>query len=713
MHARRIVHAFIVATDAAYRWRIQQATMVDDDGTAAAKRRCRTRRALGAKERRACVKSYLDSKADVTHAAAPLSEQGCTKPSPAASSEERRSLARCLVQPEPLQVGELFRRHLFRTPPSVPADRCKPFAGMLPDEMPPLLSSCVARVGEARWSPSHGLRDGLEERCGQRPWLGTPEARCLLAGRDLLFIGNSVVRRQMFTLLDLLAGPRAHRQVAADMSTLDVRNSSAAAINASWVWDKDGHENGYHSAQLFTVDLATGEHRFSLPHRLCGLSDRYSNFNGGKLRQWRDPGSDVGAAWRSSKWASREWRPMLSLSVRWPDEQRPGGTRAAAFCARPRAQPWAGSHDDGIAGPPPGLEYTGVAARLQTAMMRAVRAHFGGELAAPWLANVTVAVEETWGNGARLRAGRERPNVWVFFPTYHGAREAFNGFCEDGQCPGACTDKPGGCAARSQCAGKHLCSPMPPGSAQFVEHARTFAAALSSHREVDGLPVSRVRVSPFSADCWPGRDRCHGLRPCRERLDQPILCRASSLRCPVAPWKHVLRQAKAWVPASHPSASLLYLFDGSTHELFDATFRQWSDRSVGHGAHAIIFGPQFGTSKGVGAWSTSLRLLRRAVSEADTCSGGRTVLLFRSPAFNFDPVNSFAEQAGFARKVRPLVEQAGVTYLDNYNATFAATFELPGPEALKFAPRSAFHYLNAGRYLMAQLLLRMLALHAV
>ena len=190
---RVLVHAFIVATDAAYRWRIQQATMVDDDGTAAAKRRCRTRRALGAKERRACVKSYLDSKADVTHAAAPLSEQGCTKPSPAASSEERRSLARCLVQPEPLQVGELFRRHLFRTPPSVPADRCKPFAGMLPDEIPPLLSSCVARVGEARWSPSHGLRDGLEERCGQRPWLGTPEARCLLAGRDLLLLPGSIV----------------------------------------------------------------------------------------------------------------------------------------------------------------------------------------------------------------------------------------------------------------------------------------------------------------------------------------------------------------------------------------------------------------------------------------------------------------------------------------------------------------------------------------
>ena len=38
-----------------------------------------------------------------------------------------------------------------------------------------------------------------------------------------------------------------------------------------------------------------------------------------------------------------------------------------------------------------------------------------------------------------------------------------------------------------------------------------------------------------------------------------------------------------------------------------------------------------------------------------------------------------------------------------YNAVFQDT-----PQAIKFAKNSAFHYLNAGRYLMAQLLLHAL-----
>ena len=53
--------------------------------------------------------------------------------------------------------------------------------------------------------------------------------------------------------------------------------------------------------------------------------------------------------------------------------------------------------------------------------------------------------------------------------------------------------------------------------------------------------------------------------------------------------------------------------------------------------------------------------------------------------------------------MQPLVEAAGVYYLDNFNATYAAAFQ-PSP-ALKFAQGSTFHYLNAGRYLMAQLVL--------
>ena len=59
--------------------------------------------------------------------------------------------------------------------------------------------------------------------------------------------------------------------------------------------------------------------------------------------------------------------------------------------------------------------------------------------------------------------------------------------------------------------------------------------------------------------------------------------------------------------------------------------------------------------------------------------------------------------------MRPIVEDAGMIYIDNYPATYDAVFQ-DTPQAVKFAKNSAFHYLNAGRYLMAQTLLHLLQL---
>ena len=66
---------------------------------------------------------------------------------------------------------------------------------------------------------------------------------------------------------------------------------------------------------------------------------------------------------------------------------------------------------------------------------------------------------------------------------------------------------------------------------------------------------------------------------------------------------------------------------------------------------------------------------------------------------------SFEEQAAFEGKMRPAVEAAGFVYVDNYAVTFDAAFQSPAT-AIKFARNSAFHYLDAGRHLMAQLLLQ-------
>ena len=323
--------------------------------------------------------------------------------------------------------------------------------------------------------------------------------------------------------------------------------------------------------------------------------------------------------------------------------------------------------------------------------------------------------------------------MWIFFPTFHGEREDFNGFCEDKSC--ACTGRLAQCHRHPECQtpersgkGKHVCEKMPPGSAAMVDRARAFAGLLRTRGKLLAHDVARVRTTPFYDDCWEHRGRCQGHRPCREPVDAAWTCRGTAMLCPKAGpegWPAVVARAKEWIPTGHPSASLLYLFDGQTSELIDETFRTWGastpplsslattclhppsasgPHTVGYGTSAMVFGPQFGNFHGASAWHHSFGLMRSALRRADACVGRRTQLLFRSPGFNFDPVNSPQNQAAFSQSMRPIVEDAGMIYIDNYPATYDAVFQ-PTPQAVKFAKNSAFHYLNAGRYLMAQLLL--------
>ena len=64
---------------------------------------------------------------------------------------------------------------------------------------------------------------------------------------------------------------------------------------------------------------------------------------------------------------------------------------------------------------------------------------------------------------------------------------------------------------------------------------------------------------------------------------------------------------------------------------------------------------------------------------------------------NIDPVNSFRQQAMFARRVRPIVEGAGATFLDTYRATRRAVLQKT-PHAIRFDHFSAFHFFDSGRY---------------
>ena len=82
----------------------------------------------------------------------------------------------------------------------------------------------------------------------------------------------------------------------------------------------------------------------------------------------------------------------------------------------------------------------------------------------------------------------------------------------------------------------------------------------------------------------------------------------------------------------------------------------------------------------------SLSLMRTALNHADLCLGQHTLAVFRSPAFNFDPVNTFKQQAAFAQRMRPIVEEFGAVFVDLFPATLRAAFPPPSvPDAEQIA----------------------------
>ena len=90
--------------------------------------------------------------------------------------------------------------------------------------------------------------------------------------------------------------------------------------------------------------------------------------------------------------------------------------------------------------------------------------------------------------------------------------------------------------------------------------------------------------------------------------------------------------------------------------------------------------------------------------ETDACGDSEFAI-----GVNIDPVNTFRQQRTFERRVRPMVEAMGVTFLDMYTATRQAVLQRT-PHAVRFDHFSAFHFHDTGRYIQAELLLHTLRL---
>lgn len=171
-----------------------------------------------------------------------------------------------------------------------------------------------------------------------------------------------------------------------------------------------------HAAQLLTIDLATGEHRFHLPRSLCNISERYSNFNAGRLKQWRAPSVELRSSWASSKWAGRDWRPLVSMRLEWLSEPLPNSS-----CSRLTS--WASAFEDGMRFTSTDQNEPAAVRHLRHEIREEAVRLLGSNGSSEWANELSVQLDASEPLEPRF------PNVFIYFPTYHGQRQHFNG-CE-------------------------------------------------------------------------------------------------------------------------------------------------------------------------------------------------------------------------------------------------------------------------------------------
>ena len=140
---------------------------------------------------------------------------------------------------------------------------------------------CLRHLGNGSFSPEgvYEWPPAVRQRCGFRMH-STGAARRLLRGRHVVFIGNSVQRRTMYALADLLGGDNATR-----LPEMPVHER---------IFDQ---HKGYHDFQHQRIDLTDG--RAEAPVQgldYCGVDPVL--FECGTVRWGSSPSADE---WRSSR----------------------------------------------------------------------------------------------------------------------------------------------------------------------------------------------------------------------------------------------------------------------------------------------------------------------------------------------------------------------------------------------------------------------------
>ena len=168
-----------------------------------------------------------------------------------------------------------------------------------------------------------------------------------------------------------------------------------------------------------------------------------------------------------------------------------------SFLGRPRAHAgcdgrhlvWAGSHQGSLlptAHAPayslPPTDPDSFAERVRSALISTLKKHFvtSDRSSLEWISNVSAHVEQPLKGSAPLSS----PSAFLLFPTYHGERQSFNGYCGDATSDGLpclCSHRRSNCKKRSpSCYGKELCEPLPRGSVRFTRGAHLCCCAIEA-----------------------------------------------------------------------------------------------------------------------------------------------------------------------------------------------------------------------------------------
>jgi hypothetical protein len=132
-------------------------------------------------------------------------------------------------------------------------------------------SACLAALSRGHWSGSLWRWDDAPSCC-QFGQVGPERAQRLLAGRKLVFVGDSQTRRHMWAIVDAVGGARVRRRHGFVVPDSHRAFDEAAIGLNDTIYDS---QRAYHAGQTVLLNVRTGRWVLLDPKQLCGVDQTH------------------------------------------------------------------------------------------------------------------------------------------------------------------------------------------------------------------------------------------------------------------------------------------------------------------------------------------------------------------------------------------------------------------------------------------------------